>query len=124
MTYLDWRRKIYSPLALCSKEIVCGTSIIVQERIIRFNVCYCINKYGKGIVAMVLAHTARHRRYVINDDGINAWADSVSRIGLPEEYINKKRDFNELLLHCNDKTLVALCNAYISYTREKEIAYA
>lgn len=124
MTYLEWRRKIYSPLALCSKELVCGTSIIVQERIIRFNMCYCINKYGKGIVSMVLAHTVRNRRYTVNDDAVINWADGISRIGLPKEYINEKRNFHELLLRCNDKTLVALCKAYISYTEEKETAYA
>lgn len=124
MTYIEWRRNIYTPLALCSKELASGTSAIVQKRIICFNLYYCINKYGKGIVSMVLAHTVRNRRCTINNDDIIDWADGISRIGPPKEYNNEKRNFHELLLRCNDKTVIELCKTYINYTENKENAYA
>lgn len=127
MTYLEWRKNIYTPLKLCAKNLTKGTGYLLMPKMmsktINWNVAHCVTEYGYDTCAAVIAHTMRLRRYsrFPFPSNLLKWADSISSI---EQYEgNEKRNFWELSLKCNDKTLVAIAESLIFYKKEV-LAYA
>ncbi len=117
MTYDEWRRKVYTPMLLCSAGLVKGTNIILDRKLINNNVADCVNKYGYDICASVVAHTIRKRKYAEEiPPKLIEWADGISPI-TQFEY-NSKRTFWELTLKCNDRLLVYIAKALLFYKKE------
>ena len=71
---------------------------------------------------MVIAHTIRNRRYILKKytEAIE-WADTVEPIKQVNEIYSANRNFHELCLKCNDKTLIALWKALLK--RKEEVSY-
>lgn len=118
-SYLEWRKKYYSVLLIVNRVLSNKSEValyLMQLKPLVQNLC---KTYGKDAVSIVVAHTIRFSVFTFKRNrkctsAILEWAYSIEPIRAPAGYENPHRDFHELVLKLNEKTVIAIAEILIS----------